>query len=258
MNDAIACSLSRALLSRASTSAITSSRTFQRSRKTVSRISSLDSEVVVDEPVGDARLVGDVGDAARVEALAGEDADRRVEDLAALLGGRLAAAGRRAIRRCHLDRGAVGERRQLAADPRLCVEIEVGDDVALARRAPWPARGPTDRRSATARPSRMPPRCEPIWLAATTNACSSIARARRGPPSGRGRRQRERGRHGRMRGAAHGQRAVELGEAQVVADRSSRLAPPAWSQRRSRRRLLGGRLAVLLPSTTTSNMWILR
>ena len=40
-------------------------------------------EVVVDEAVGDARLVGDVGDAAGVEALAGEDADRRVEDLPA-------------------------------------------------------------------------------------------------------------------------------------------------------------------------------
>ncbi len=39
-------------------------------------------EVVVDEPVGDAGLVGDVGDAAGVEALAREDADRRVEDLA--------------------------------------------------------------------------------------------------------------------------------------------------------------------------------
>ena len=36
----------------------------------------LGAEVVVDEPVGDAGLVGDVGDAARVVALAGEDADR--------------------------------------------------------------------------------------------------------------------------------------------------------------------------------------
>ncbi len=44
-------------------------------------------EVVVDEAVGDAGLVGDVGDAGRVEALAGEDADRRVEDLAALVDG---------------------------------------------------------------------------------------------------------------------------------------------------------------------------
>ena len=45
----------------------------------------LGAEVVVDEPVGDAGLVGDVGDAGRVEALAGEDADRGVEDLAALV-----------------------------------------------------------------------------------------------------------------------------------------------------------------------------
>ncbi len=44
-------------------------------------------EVVVDEAVGDAGLVGDVGDAAVVEALAGEDGDRRVEDQAALVDG---------------------------------------------------------------------------------------------------------------------------------------------------------------------------
>ena len=37
-------------------------------------------EVVVDEPVGDAGLVGDVRDATRVEALAREHAHRRVED----------------------------------------------------------------------------------------------------------------------------------------------------------------------------------
>jgi hypothetical protein len=35
---------------------------------------------VVDEPVGHARLVGDVGHAAGVEALAREDADGGVED----------------------------------------------------------------------------------------------------------------------------------------------------------------------------------
>ena len=45
----------------------------------------LGAEVVIDEPVGDAGLVGDVGDPGRVEALAGEDADRGVEDLAALV-----------------------------------------------------------------------------------------------------------------------------------------------------------------------------
>jgi hypothetical protein len=39
-------------------------------------------EVVVDEPVGDARLACDVRDAAGVKALAGEDANRGVEDLA--------------------------------------------------------------------------------------------------------------------------------------------------------------------------------
>src|SRR6188472_942463 len=42
-------------------------------------------EVVVDEAVGDAGLVGDVGDPSRVEALAGENTDRRIEDLAALV-----------------------------------------------------------------------------------------------------------------------------------------------------------------------------
>ena len=40
----------------------------------------LGAEVVVDEPVGDARLVGDVRHAAGVEALAGEHAHGRVED----------------------------------------------------------------------------------------------------------------------------------------------------------------------------------
>ncbi len=47
----------------------------------------LRAEVVVDEPVGDACLVGDVGDAARVVALAREHADGRVQDLAAAVGG---------------------------------------------------------------------------------------------------------------------------------------------------------------------------
>ena len=42
-------------------------------------------EVVVDEPVSDAGLVGDVRDPAGVEALTGEDSDRGIEDLAALV-----------------------------------------------------------------------------------------------------------------------------------------------------------------------------
>ena len=61
----------------------------------------LGAEVVVDEPVGDPGLVGDVGDAGRVEALAGEDADRRVEDLAALVdGGRFGGHQARASVSC--------------------------------------------------------------------------------------------------------------------------------------------------------------
>jgi hypothetical protein len=52
----------------------------------------LRAKVVVDEPVGDARLVGHVGHAAVVEAVAREHADAGVEDQAALvhlgLGGR--------------------------------------------------------------------------------------------------------------------------------------------------------------------------
>ena len=48
-------------------------------------------EVVVDEPVGHAGLVGDVGHAAVVEALAREHPDRRVEDHAALVGRGLGA-----------------------------------------------------------------------------------------------------------------------------------------------------------------------
>ena len=56
-------------------------------------------EVVVDEAVGDARLVGDVGDAGRVEALAGEDGDRGVEDLPAFVDGAGALRTERSISR---------------------------------------------------------------------------------------------------------------------------------------------------------------
>ena len=78
----------------------------------------LGAEVVVDEPVGDPRLVGDVGDAGRVEALAGEDADGGVEDEAALVGGRR-LGHQRALRRLRPGvgaRAAVGERGQRLAD----------------------------------------------------------------------------------------------------------------------------------------------
>src|SRR3954453_2488738 len=55
----------------------------------------LGGEVVIDEPVGAARLVGDVRDAARVEALAGEHLHGGVEDLPALVAGGLRPRGDR-------------------------------------------------------------------------------------------------------------------------------------------------------------------
>ena len=61
----------------------------------------LRSEVVVDEPVGDARLVGDVGDAAGVEALAREHPHGGVEDQPSLLGGGLRPGRRRPSRGAH-------------------------------------------------------------------------------------------------------------------------------------------------------------
>ncbi len=48
---------------------------------------------MVDEAVGDPRLVGDVGDAGGVEALAGEYRDGGVEDLPAFVDGITAALG---------------------------------------------------------------------------------------------------------------------------------------------------------------------
>ena len=61
-------------------------------------------EVVVDEAVGHARLVGHVGHAAVVEALAGEHGDRGVEDQAALVDGAGAGGGG------HQTRASSGQR----------------------------------------------------------------------------------------------------------------------------------------------------
>ena len=139
-------------------------------------------EVVVDEPVGDVRLAGDVGDAAGVEALAGEDADRRVEDLPPpvdrrCLGHqrrtsrRVAASGRPSGRRLASD----GSDARISLEP---LEVEVGGDEALAvgglRRAP----GPRGRRSSSARRSRSAAAPCRTGSAASTNAWFSIARAR--------------------------------------------------------------------------------
>ena len=85
MKPATVSSFSRGGWSPRSASSIAASSSDQRSAEELVQHLLLRFEVVVDEPVGDARLVGDVGDPGRVEALAGEDPDRRVEDLAALV-----------------------------------------------------------------------------------------------------------------------------------------------------------------------------
>ena len=95
MNDAIACSFSRGgMSSRASTSRITSQQHVPALEEERVEHLVLGAEVVVDEAVGDARLVGDVRHAAAVEALPGEHADGGVEDQAALVGGAAWSAAR--------------------------------------------------------------------------------------------------------------------------------------------------------------------
>ena len=90
----------------------------------------LGGEVVVDEPVGDAGLVGDVRHAAGVKALAREHADRRVEDHPALVGGgRRADRGRPVVSIVGRRRASAGSRRRTSSQRR---EIEVGDDRRLA------------------------------------------------------------------------------------------------------------------------------
>ena len=99
----------------------------------------LAAEVVVDEAVGDPRLVGDVGDAGRVVALAGEDADRGVEDRAALVDGGWAGLAVSGMASDPRSVGpTVGRGRRLASDGSSLpdalelAEVEVGDRDALA------------------------------------------------------------------------------------------------------------------------------
>src|SRR3954447_5727636 len=137
----------------------------------------LGREVVVDEPVGDARLVGDVRHAAGVEALAGEDAHRRVEDLAALV-----LRGLLARRDGHQTGTPVPSRRlaRLGSSRRMRACAARSSSAVT-----WPTRSgavastrPHGSTISERPPERMPPPASPTWLAATTNAWSSIARAR--------------------------------------------------------------------------------
>ena len=173
-------------------------------------------EVVVDEAVGDARLVGDVRHAAGVEALAREHAHGRVEDQAALVDRRRPSRADR-LRPPVRRRPAVGERRQLGPDAARrsrsrSATTKVSASGAVASTTPHgstiierpPERIPARaRRSGWPRPRSTGPR-SPAPAAA--------------PPSGRASSAGERGRDGEHLRAAHREDAVELGEAQVVAD----------------------------------------
>ena len=108
-------------------------------------------EVVVDEAVGDPRLVGDVGDAGRVEALAGEDADA-----ASRIWRRLSAGGALRHQASHL-RELRPARRPRGGDWR----------ARAGTRAPAPARRSRGRRR------RSTPR--PAAVARTTPQGSTIA-----------------------------------------------------------------------------------
>ena len=87
MNDAIAYSFSRGGRPEASASAIACEHHVPALEEQRVEDLLLGGEVVVDEPVGDARLIGDVRHAAGVKPLAREHPHGGVEDHPALLGG---------------------------------------------------------------------------------------------------------------------------------------------------------------------------
>ena len=178
---------------------------------------------MVDEAVGDVGLAGDVRDPAGVEPLAGEDADRGVEDLAPAVDRRGLGARPSGPHLAPAAIGAgpaVGERRQRGADlvlarrGRARRQTKPSPSSASASTSPqgstiieWPAGVVVRRR--LRRPGRR--RARTTWF--------SIARARSrtsqwSRPVGRG----ERGRDRDHAGAADREDPVELREAEVVAD----------------------------------------
>ena len=136
MKPATAASFWRGVAPVRSVSSIALSSSDQRCDEELVEDLVLGGEVVVDEPVGDVGLVGDVGDPGRVEALAGEDPDGGVEDLAgASRPRRFAAIRRDASGQLRPDvggRAAVGERGQDSRTSLLRGEVEVGGDEAFA------------------------------------------------------------------------------------------------------------------------------
>ncbi len=134
------------------------------------------------------------------------------------------------------------QRRQLPSDARDRAEVEVGRRRAPRRRARPRGRPPTDRRSGCARGSDGRCRASPHWPAATTKQPFSIGpRPQQHLPVvaagglGEGRR------HEQDPRAARGQRPVELGKAQVVADREADDLTPSTPRSRGRRRRRGRR-----------------
>ena len=227
MKPATAASFARGAASLPSASSIAARSSDQRSLKSSLRTSSLELEVVVDEAVGDPRLVGDVGDAGRVEALAGEDADRRVEDLAALVDRR---RFRLAIRRAPPAAAARRRRggRRLASEGSssrtslLGGEVEVGGDEALpvGRGGQHPPPGVDDRRVPVG--AEVGRRLADLVGGDDEDLVLDRPGAQQHlPVVAAGRRGEGRG-DGDQAGAAHGEDPVELGEAQVVADGQSR------------------------------------
>ena len=184
-------------------------------------------EVVVDEPVGDAGLVGDVRHAAGVEALAREHAHGGVEDQPPLVGG-LSAAGRRPSGR-HLGRPAVRSGRALASEGsrrRISRLARRGRGRRRRRprgRARSRARAPTGSTIIERPPERMPARVlaelvggdDERLLLDRAGAQQDLPVVARGG-------EREGGGHGRISRRCSGEDAVELGEADVVADAQAR------------------------------------
>src|SRR5436190_10330150 len=150
----------------------------------------LRAEVVVDEAVGDVRLVGDVRHAALVKAALGERDDRGVEDEAALvrtgerrvLGGGRAHAGVSTGQRYAAGRrlASAGRSRRMRAWASRSRSATIAPSRSEASACTIPhgstiIERPPER---SAPPAALAGACSPIWLAATTNAWFSIARAR--------------------------------------------------------------------------------
>ena len=183
-------------------------------------------EVVVDEAVGDARLVGDVGDAGGVEALAGEDGDRGVEDLPAFVDGAGALLDR-ALHQAPASAARARRRRpgggwRAPAAPRGSAPGRRGRDRrrrSTPRRGRSPGRRPRGRRSPSARSESKCGGASPTWSGGEDeDRVLDRPGAQQHLPvvaaGGRG----EGGGDGDQAGAADREDPVQLGEAQVVTD----------------------------------------